>query len=387
MKKNLRLLLVLPLVLGAMAASAQPEFNWSTFVSGSLNYSTVSAGVTMNLAITGNTQFINNRPTYNAFNEQELTTQVDWTSSANSLTYTFTFSTAVTGLNFRLFDVDQNTGVGWDDRITLVGTNNAGQTVYPLITPVSYNTVLGANNNILEGTGDNIAFGFNSTFITFGPQNVKTLVMVYSPGANSPANPSQQWMGISALGTVGLATLPVTLRGFTAKAVGNDARLFWETEAQVNFDHFEIERSSTGTGAFTRLGNVAGTPGASGSYSFTDVNVGRQLTTGYYRLKIVDRDGRFEYSRVAFVRFGKGLSIDVRPTLLTAGESIVVNLAGDAGRGVDLTLFNAAGQVLETRRGVTAGRTELPTTTLNKGLYIIQVMESGNVHTYKVILQ
>ncbi len=387
MKKNLRAFLFVLIMGTGFTAMAQPQFSWAGYPNGALTFSNTNSGVTLSLQITGNTQFINNRPSYNAFNVAELTTQVNWTSSANSLTYAFTLSAPLVGVNFRLYDIDQNLGVGWDDRITIVGINNANQTVYPLILPASYNSVLGANNNILEGNADNIFFDLNYATVTFGNQNVKSFTIIYSPGAQSPANPNEQWMGIGAVGSLALATLPVHLTGFTAKAAGNDAKLQWETEAQVNFSHFEIERSATGTGAFTVIGTVTGTNGASGTYTYTDANVGRQLTTGYYRLRMVDRDGRSEYSRVAFVRFGKGLSIDVRPTLLTAGESIVVNLAGDPGRGVDILLYNAAGQVLESHRNITAGRTELSTNSLQRGLYIVQVVESGSVHTYKVTLQ
>ncbi len=387
MKKNLRSFLFVLFMGMGLAVFAQPQFSWAGYPNGALTFSNTSAGVTLNLQITGNQQFINNRPSYNAFNVAELTTQVDWTSSANSLTYSFILSTPLIGVNFRLYDVDQNTGVGWDDRITIVGVNNAGQNVYPLILPASYQAVSGANNNVLEGNADNIFFDLNYATVTFGNQNVKSFTVVYSCGAQSPANPNQQWMGIGAVGSLALATLPVNLTGFTAKAVGYDARLQWETEAQVNFDHFEIERSASGTGSFEVIGLVAGNNGAAGSYTYADVNVGRQLTTGYYRLKMVDRDGRFEYSRVAFVRFGKGLSVDVRPTLLSAGESIVVNLAGDPGRGVDILLYNAAGQVLESRRNVVSNRTELSTSSLHRGLYIVQVIEAGNTHTYKVTLQ
>lgn len=387
MKKNLRAFLLVLLLGAGLATFAQPQFSWAGYPNGALTFSNTNSGVTLNLQITGNTQFINNRPSYNAFNVAELTTQVNWTSSANSLTYSFTLSAPLVGVNFRLYDVDQNLGVGWDDRITIVGVNNANQTVYPLILPASYNAVIGANNNILEGNADNIFFDLNYSTVTFGNQNVKSFTIVYSPGGQSPSNPNEQWMGIGAVGSLALATLPVHLTGFSAKAVGNDAKLQWETEAQVNFSHFEIERSATGTGAFTVIGTVTGTNGASGTYTYTDANVGRQLTTGYYRLRMVDRDGRSEYSRVAFVRFGKGLSIDVRPTLLSAGESIVVNLAGDPGRGVDVLLYNAAGQVLESRRNITAARTELSTSALQRGLYIVQIVESGNVHTYKVTLQ
>ncbi len=97
-------------------------------------------------------------------------------------------------------------------------------------------------------------------------------------------------------------TLPVKITSFNAAIAGNNGIVKWKTEAEINNDHYEIERSNDGI-HFTTRGRVNGngTSSISHSYDFTD-----RLTPGspivYYRLKIVDIDGRFSYSAIVALR-------------------------------------------------------------------------------------
>ncbi|MBK7474539.1 MAG: hypothetical protein IPI11_00405 [Haliscomenobacter sp.] len=43
-----------------------------------------------------------------------------------------------------------------------------------------------------------------------------------------------------------LQPLPLRLVSFTAEVAGEDIRLAWQSEAEVNFSGFEVERSETG---------------------------------------------------------------------------------------------------------------------------------------------
>ena len=90
--------------------------------------------------------------------------------------------------------------------------------------------------------------------------------------------------------------VPVELISFTAEANANNVILNWITATEINNQGFEIERSSEGK--FFVLGIVPGmgTTSESHTYSFTDNNV----EPGYYsyRLKQIDYDGKYEYSKI-----------------------------------------------------------------------------------------
>jgi len=94
--------------------------------------------------------------------------------------------------------------------------------------------------------------------------------------------------------------LPVELSSFSASIINNGVRLTWRTETEVNNYGFEIERKTKIVRGETwgKIGFVEG-HGNSNSpkeYSFIDDGI----TSGKYayRLKQIDNDGTFEYSRI-----------------------------------------------------------------------------------------
>jgi len=90
--------------------------------------------------------------------------------------------------------------------------------------------------------------------------------------------------------------IPVELVSFVAASNGNSVVLSWETATETNNSHFEIEKRSENN-AYTTIGKVtgAGTTVQPVKYSFTDNNPGAAKV--YYRLKQVDFDGSFSYSK------------------------------------------------------------------------------------------
>lgn len=99
-----------------------------------------------------------------------------------------------------------------------------------------------------------------------------------------------------------VAPLPVTLANFQAIREGSVAFLAWSTTEETNSDRFEIERSENG-GNWQLIGTVqsAGESKVLLRYQFVDSDPvpGENL----YRLRLVDSDGTFAYSRVRSVRF------------------------------------------------------------------------------------
>ncbi len=91
--------------------------------------------------------------------------------------------------------------------------------------------------------------------------------------------------------------LPLNLLQFSGAAKAGGNLLQWLAANQVNTKNFVVERSSAAIG-FAPVGSVpAGVKGgAVHNYLFTDAKP--LAGTGYYRLKIMDADGRFTYSKI-----------------------------------------------------------------------------------------
>ena len=96
------------------------------------------------------------------------------------------------------------------------------------------------------------------------------------------------------------AVLPIELTSFTAFIKQQSVQLNWETETEVNNYGFEVERKTLND--WFKIGFVHGSGNSNSSkqYSFTD---SRLLggTKYQYRLKQIDMDGKFTYSKIVEV--------------------------------------------------------------------------------------
>jgi hypothetical protein len=96
--------------------------------------------------------------------------------------------------------------------------------------------------------------------------------------------------------------LPIVLESFQGQLKNGNAILSWATSNEINVDKFEIEKSYGGTWKTIVTTTAKGTGG--NSYQATDAN----LTAGkwLYRLKMIDKDGKFTYSQIVTLEMGKG---------------------------------------------------------------------------------
>ncbi|WP_461488271.1 T9SS type A sorting domain-containing protein [Pontibacter sp. HJ8] len=185
-----------------------------------------------------------------------------------------------------------------------------------------------------------------------------------------------------------IVPLPVELVYFTATVRDNQVTLQWLTASEQNNDRFEIERSSDAK-SFEKVGTVKGIGNSSveNRYAFQDkapVN-----GTVYYRLKQVDLDGAFAYSKVIAVS-AKGLASElttqVYPNPFT--DIIKVTLTAPQTQQAELFLFDINGkQVLRKTLELEAGANalELSLQQLNSGMYILKIVGSGMESTTKII--
>lgn len=92
-------------------------------------------------------------------------------------------------------------------------------------------------------------------------------------------------------------TVPVELVSFNASVIRDAVELSWMTATETNNQGFSIERK-TASGLFEEIGYVSGngTTTEPQSYSYIDSKLAAGIYT--YRLRQIDFDGRYEYSKV-----------------------------------------------------------------------------------------
>jgi subtilase family serine protease len=105
--------------------------------------------------------------------------------------------------------------------------------------------------------------------------------------------------------------IPLRFIEFTAVPNGKDVLLKWITEAEQNTSHFDVEFSTDGAG-FTAIGKVnSANTGGQHRYEFTHQSpIGNTL---YYRIRQVDLDGRYTYSKVVRVNVVTATNITLSP--------------------------------------------------------------------------
>jgi endonuclease I len=98
--------------------------------------------------------------------------------------------------------------------------------------------------------------------------------------------------------------VPVTLTSFTGTLRNNTAVLVWTATQETNFKTYEIERSTNGV-TFEKIGSVEGHNLA--NYGFTDQRL-PQKNVIFYRLKMLDIDGKFQYSNIIALKLNNDFS-------------------------------------------------------------------------------
>jgi hypothetical protein len=141
--------------------------------------------------------------------------------------------------------------------------------------------------------------------------------------------------------------LPIKLTSFTAQAKGSRITLNWSTVEEINSSHFVVEKS-TNARSWVPIQTIA-TQGVGTGYSCFDGTPASG--DNFYRLKLVDIDGRFEYSQVLKISGGKAVSAYVSPN--PAATEVTVSLSAAPTATVHLQLVANSGQVV--REGLFEG--------------------------------
>jgi len=182
------------------------------------------------------------------------------------------------------------------------------------------------------------------------------------------------------------AGLPVTLVDFSGINQGSSNLLKWITSSEDNVLHFELQGSGDGI-AYQTISIIPATNSASGSaYSKKDIPSWKSQTT-FYRLKIVDRDGKFRYSDIVSIQMTFSSTLVIAENPFDASLKITINSL--RSEKIDLKLYDAAGKlvakkIFTSNQGINLVQfnnlKQLP-----KGSYLLEVMSREQRSTKKLI--
>ncbi len=234
-----------------------------------------------------------------------------------------------------------------------------------------------------------------ANMFTVTNSNINSFVLKLGTIKANTTQTSRQY-GIYMKGFIypNLATLPVKLVSFTAtlNKQNDKSDLKWITASEDNVSHFEIERSFDGQN-FKQIALVfaAGNSVSKINYSYPDDLTNTTSAVIYYRLKMVDNDGKYSYSDVRLIRItnqnDQALTINTFPNPVSSELRITIPATWQSKK-VLYEVFNSNGQIMIRNEIASSSQTEtINVNRLAPGFYIVKASCNSEVAQQKIIRQ
>lgn len=171
------------------------------------------------------------------------------------------------------------------------------------------------------------------------------------------------------------SALPVKLASFNAELKDEETVINWSTSSENNNKGFEIERSFYGNN-FEKIGFVKGAGNSNNvnQYLLVDNNI----KSAFYRLKQIDFDGQYEYSKIISTS-GIKTKINLAPNPFK-DEIVVIN----DNAITKIEIIDITGKVVLTSE-LNNNKVIVNTSALKNGIYYIKIYNINEVQTQKII--
>ncbi len=171
------------------------------------------------------------------------------------------------------------------------------------------------------------------------------------------------------------APLPVKLLAFTGRKEGDNTHLQWQV-SEDGYASYEIEESKTGNNFI----KIAMKPGGKllYDYNFRPDNDGEE--TRYYRLKMIDTDGKFLYSPTVAIASKKAtLKLSPNP----AKDFLIIS--NTVQNGWVAIISNTGEKMLSVR--TTVGNCKINIAGIPAGLYFVRSIDATGTTVQKLVIQ
>lgn len=230
-----------------------------------------------------------------------------------------------------------------------------------------------------------------ATANTIGTEIFGQYTIGISPDVNTLADGINQFSRFTVM-NISSFILPVTITKVNATLQPDaSVKISWTSVQETNIDHYEIQRSKDAAG-FEYIGRMmARNSGALEQlYQLTDF---KPLPgNNFYRIKIVEKDGKVSYSNVVLVVNGSITAvIKIQPNLISGSHTGIQFTNAPAGK-FELTLYSLSGQRLW-KQGLQHGGGSayynlwLPAN-LSNATYLMQITNADGVtFAQKIVVQ
>ncbi len=187
------------------------------------------------------------------------------------------------------------------------------------------------------------------------------------------------------------STLPVSILSFTGSIDKKLVQLNWQTSQEINSSYFELQKSTDGTNfeIFATI-TAKGYSATTSNYQTTDDLFFLVKNIVFYRIKMVDINGKYKYSAVLMIKSGEGSTknnIQAWPVPFINELNLAFN--SDTNQQVKISIASINGAaVLNSSSLVKKGRNNI---TINQaqsipsGTYLLTISNGATTETIKVV--
>jgi hypothetical protein len=182
------------------------------------------------------------------------------------------------------------------------------------------------NNGVMTATGSNLInfhLSFTPTTVLFDSKHQTIGTGVFTFNAALP-----------------VTVLATNILSFNGNKEGNAAKLMWNIDNALDYVYFEVERSATGI-FFESIGTIKAVDNPN-KYNFTFYDNNLLTGTGFYRIKIVQKDGGAIYTRTISILNKADNYFTISPNPAT--DYIVISSGGALTGTADISIYDATGR-------------------------------------------
>ncbi|GGB79036.1 T9SS type A sorting domain-containing protein [Dyadobacter sediminis] len=207
--------------------------------------------------------------------------------------------------------------------------------------------------------------------------------ITYSPPGYDRISPLVGYAGFWLV-KLGFETppLPVTLTSFSAEKEKNTALLTWTTGTETRSDHFELQHSINGK-SWNTLAQINAKGESQNSVDYNYIHANPVLgAENLYRLKMVDTDGSYTFSRINTLTFDADAAFTIFPNPVS--ETLTIQLS-DPENVKNIQLLNSSSVPIHHSGSNPAFK--LDVRNMHSGLYFVKITRTdGTLLIQKVVI-
>lgn len=173
--------------------------------------------------------------------------------------------------------------------------------------------------------------------------------------------------------------LTIKLSDIAAVNIGSINKIDWQSASEAIGDKYELERSTDGK-SFTAITTIP-SKGEAASYTYRDMTPVSGIN--FYRAKLIDANGKFNYSKVVSATVGGASVFSVQAYPNPVGNTVSLNVSGTMASNATAMVTDMTGRVIKSVQ-LTANNADIDMSGVAPGIYFIKYADDAHQASVKI---